>query len=46
MSYCEGVGNMNLLKKLLNNYKETNNKYQFENEIQQACQYNLIEFDI
>ena len=34
---------MSLLKKLLNN---KNNNDKFENAMQQACEYNLIEFDI
>jgi len=43
--YDDEGDNVNWLKKLLNNCKQNNNKYQFENAIQQACQYNMIEFD-
>jgi hypothetical protein len=38
-----GASNMNLLKKLLNNYKQNTNRHQFENILQQACQYKMIE---
>jgi len=34
---------MNWLKKLLNNYKQNNNRHQFENAIQPACQYEMVE---
>ena len=36
---------MNWLKKILNNYKQNNNRHQFENAIQKACQYKMIEID-
>ena len=44
--YNDEADNMNWLKKLLNNYKQNNNRYQFENAIQQACQYKMFEVDI
>jgi len=36
---------VNLLKKLLNNYKQNNDRRQFEKKMQQACEYDLIEFN-
>ena len=41
-----GADSMNLLKKLLNNYKQKNYRHQFENILQQASEYELIEPDI
>ena len=41
--YNDGAENMNWLKKLLNNYKKNNNRHQFENAIQPACQYEMVE---
>ena len=35
---------MNIIKTVLNKYKQKNNKEYFENRLQQACQYKLIDF--
>jgi hypothetical protein len=34
---------MNWLKKLVKNHKQNIGKQQFENELQQACQYEIFE---
>ena len=41
-----GVNEMNWFKKKLKNFTKNNNRCLFENEIQRACQYNIIEFDV
>ena len=37
---------MKWIKKIVGNFKQNTNKDQFEDMIQQACQYKIFEFDI
>ena len=36
---------MNLIKKIFNTHTQSNGKSQFENEIEQACQYTIMDIE-
>ena len=45
ITYINGVNSMKLHNKIINNFKQSNNRDKFENELKQACQYTLFELE-